>query len=153
MRIRKENLDLGDLGRAKVAYGVDLRSKGKGGRGYRQVTTGALLIAAGVLLFMVQQDIIEIRSIWRYWPVPWLVLGLMKLVAPPEERDLAGGTFEIALGAWFLACNLHWFGFTYRQTWPLIFVAIGLSQVIKALGGGPRAPVAAPTPVKEDGHA
>ena len=151
MRIQKENLDL-EFGRAKV-IGVDLRSTGKDGRGFRQVTTGVLLIAAGVLLFMVQQGMIEIKSIWLYWPVALMVVGLMKMVAPRAERDLAGGTLEVVAGSWFLACNLHWFGFTYRQTWPLIFVAIGLSQVIKALGGGPQAPVAAPKPVKEDGHA
>jgi cell wall-active antibiotic response 4TMS protein YvqF len=124
--------------------------KGDGARRFRQTTTGALLIVSGVILFLVQQGMIEVVSIWRYWPVVLITVGLMKLVSPRPGRDLAAGTLEVLAGAWFLACNLHWYGFTYRQTWPLIFVVIGLSQIIKSLGGRSTSTAAV---MKENGHA
>jgi hypothetical protein len=115
-----------------------------------KTTGGALLIAAGVLLFLVQQGHVELRAIWLYWPVALIAVGLMKIVTPKPARDLPSGVFELVIGLWFQACNLHWFGFTYWQTWPFIFVAVGLSQILKALGG--RRPAAA-TEAKENGHA
>ena len=129
---------------------MSVDTKGEGARRFRQTTTGALLIASGVIVFLVQQGVIEVVSIWRYWPVALITVGLMKLVSPRPGRDLAAGTLEVLAGAWFLACNLHWYGFTYRQTWPLIFVAIGLSQIIKALAARSTSVAAAK---KEDGHA
>jgi len=106
--------------------------------GLRQVTTGALMIAAGVLLLLTQQGIIHVVSIWLYWPVALIVVGTAKVVSPRPGRDLPGGVLEVLAGLWFLACNFHWQGFTYRETWPLLLVAIGLSQVLKALGVGRR---------------
>jgi hypothetical protein len=114
-----------------------------------KTTGGALLIAAGVLLFLVQQGHIAIRAIWLYWPVALIVVGLMKIVTPRPARDIPSGVFEVVIGFWFQACNLHWFGFTYWQTWPFIFVAIGLSQILKALG---RRPLPA-SEAKGNGHA
>ena len=124
-------------------------TKDTGGQRLQQTTGGALLIAAGVILFLVQRGTIALKSIWLYWPVVLFVTGLMKIVSPRPARDVPSGVFEIVLGGWFMACNFHWYGFTYWQTWPFIFVAIGLSQIIKALGR--RGLVA--TEAKENGHA
>jgi len=99
----------------------------------RQMTTGALLIAAGALVFMAQQGMIHVVSIWRYWPVVLIGAGLVKLVSPLPGQERSTGALELVTGAWCLACNLHWFGFTYGATWPFIFVAIGANMVIKAL--------------------
>jgi len=117
--------------------------------GRKQVTTGLLLVASGTLLLLVQRDVVELESVWRYWPVALIVVGIIKLVAPGQGRDLPNGTLETLAGLWFLACNLNWLGFTYRETWPLVLVAIGLSQAVKALQPGR----AAVPPLKEDGHA
>jgi hypothetical protein len=124
-------------------------TKDAGAKRLQQTTGGALLIAAGVILFLVQQGTIALQSIWLYWPAFLFVTGLMKLVSPKPARDVSSGVFELIFGGWCMACNLHWFGFTYWQTWPLIFVAIGLSQIFKALGR--RASIA--TEAKENGHA
>jgi len=104
--------------------------------GIQHTTAGVLMIAAGVLLLLTQRGIIHVVSIWLYWPVLLIAAGLVKLVSPRPARNLAGGVLEVLAGLWFLACNFHWQGFTYRETWPLLLVAFGLSQVFKALGFG-----------------
>jgi hypothetical protein len=63
---------------------------GDGARRLRQTTTGLLLIAAGVMVFMAQQGIIQLVSIWLYWPVVLVATGLVA-AAPRPGRDRAWG--------------------------------------------------------------
>lgn len=121
------------------------------GNGTRQATTGLLMMAAGVVLLLDQQGIIEIGSIGHWWPLVLVVLGLWKITAPDGERDAAGGAMFMAFGGWLLACNQHWLGLTYANSWPLVFVAMGVKMIVKALT--PRHSAAAAAGVKEDGHA
>lgn len=114
-----------------------------------QVTFGLLLVAGGAFLFLVQRDVLEVRAVWLYWPVVLIVIGLVKLVSPRPGREMASGLLELLAGLWFLACNFKWQGITYRETWPLLLVFFGLSEVLKALSRG--RPSAAKE--QEDGHA
>ncbi|HYN63631.1 MAG TPA: DUF5668 domain-containing protein [Candidatus Limnocylindrales bacterium] len=120
------------------------------GEGLRQATTGLLLMAAGVVLLLDQQELIEIGSIWRWWPLAPVAMGIWKITAPRETRDLAGGAELIILGAWLMVCTQRWMGLSFVNSWPLIFVGIGVKLIIKSLTQ-PRPTTAAG--VKEDGHA
>ena len=119
--------------------------------GARQATTGLLLMAAGVVLLLDQQGVIEIGSIGHWWPLVLVVLGLWKISAPEGERDAAGGAMLVVFGAWLLACNHHWMGLTYGNSWPLVFVAMGVKMMVKALTPGRSATAAADA--KENDHA
>ena len=57
----------------------------------------------------------------------------------------------LVFGVWFLACNHHWMGLTFRNSWPLVFVVMGVQIIVKALT--PRRPAAPAADMKEDGHA
>jgi cell wall-active antibiotic response 4TMS protein YvqF len=116
--------------------------------GTRQTTAGLLLMAAGVLLLLDQQGAIEIGSVWRWWPLLPVVFGIWKITAPPESRDIAHGAELIIFGAWLLACTRHYLGLSFANSWPLVFVGMGVRLIIKSLIG-PSAPEA----VKENGHA
>ena len=120
-----------------------MRARKRGG-GPKQAFTGLLMMAAGVVLLLDQQGVIEIGSIGRYWPLLLVVLGLWKVLAPREERDVAGGAMLVVFGSWILACTHQWLGLTYWNSWPLVFVAIGVRMIIGALIPAPLARVAAP---------
>ncbi len=108
-------------------------TKRGGSDGLRQATIGVLLMAAGVLLLLDRQGVIEVGPLGLWWPTVLIVLGLLKVVAPARERDVAGGASLVIFGAWFLACTHRWMGLTYWNSWPLVFVAIGVKMMVGAI--------------------
>ena len=126
-------------------------TSGGRGDGARAVTTGLFMIAAGVLLILDQQGVVEIGSVGSWWPLLLVALGLWKATAPRGERDAGEAAMLILLGGWLLGCVHHWLGLTYRNSWPLIFVAIGAKMTLRALA--PRAPGAGASGAEEVPHA
>lgn len=124
-----------------------MATSGKGD-GLRQATAGLLLMAAGVVLLLDQQGLMEIGSVWRWWPLIPAAMGIWKITAPAQSRDIAHGAELIILSAWLLACTRHWQGLTFANSWPLIFVGMGVRLILKSLLHPPAA-----TSVKENGHA
>src|SRR6185436_1075183 len=94
--------------------------------GGRQVATGMLLMAAGVVLLLDQQGLFEIGPVWRWWTLIPVAMGIWKVTAPRESRDLAGGVELMIFGAWLLACTRHWMGLSFINSWPLVFVGMGV---------------------------
>jgi hypothetical protein len=113
-----------------------------------RVLFGLLMMAAGVVLWLDQLEVIEIRSVFRYWPAVLIILGLGSITAAREKRDVGGGAVMIVVGSWILACTQHWLGLTFRNSWPLINVAIGLGMIFGALF-----PTAPKSKVKTDANA
>ena len=107
----------------------------EGGRGSSvgQITIGLVMITAGIVLVLDQQGVIEIGPLSHWWPLILVWIGLAKAAAAPGERDIAEGVMLVLLGAWLLSCVHHWLGLTYRNSWPLIFVAFGSKTVLQAL--------------------
>ena len=124
-----------------------MAERGKG-NGLRQATAGLLLMAAGVVLLLDQQGVIEIGSVWRWWPLLPVVMGIWKIAAPAESRDIAHGAELIIFGAWLLACTRHYLGLTFANSWPLVFVGMGVRLILKSL-----IRPAVPAGAKENGHA
>lgn len=104
----------------------------KGG-GLSQAITGLLIMAAGVVLLLDQTGIIEVGPVGRYWPLVLVAFGIGAMTGPAEKRDVGGGAMLIVFGLWILACTQHWQGLTFRNSWPLVFVAIGIKMVLRAL--------------------
>jgi hypothetical protein len=108
-------------------------------------------MAAGVVLLLDQQGVIEIGAVWRWWPMVVMAMGLWKITAPRETRDAAHGVELIIFGAWLLACTRDWMGLTFGNSWPLVFVGMGVRLIIKSLTKG--RPAAHAAAAKEDSHA
>ena len=97
------------------------------------VTIGLFMIAAGMVLVLDHMGVVQIGSIGSWWPLLVVAIGLGKIVSPVPERDLAEGVMLMVLGAWFLSVVHYWMGLTWRNSWPLAFVAIGAKTVLQAL--------------------
>ena len=126
------------------------REVATGGDGWRQAIAGILLMAAGVVLLLDQQRIIEVGSIWRWWPLVLVAIGLWKATSPGVKRDIGGGLELMIFGTWIMACMRHWWGLTFVNSWPLVFVGMGVKMIVKSLAP-PRPKVA--TEGKGESHA
>ena len=90
---------------------------------------GTLTIAAGVLLLLDRNGFLNAWKLLRYWPIPLILLGILRLSRPGPR---IGGA--LLAGAGFIGAG-EWFG---ASLWPLVIVAAGGALMWAALGG-PRA--------------
>jgi hypothetical protein len=98
----------------------------------KRAVWGILVIAAGVMLLLVQMDIVEWRDWREFWPAILMVIGVGHMAAANRPRHVVSGIAWVLWGLWFYACIQHWFGLTYRTGWPLLLVVVGLEMVLKA---------------------
>lgn len=94
------------------------------------------LIILGFLFLLDNFDVIEIGSLWRFWPLILIFIGIVKLKSEaPEERSSAW-TF-LVLGGLFMLTNfhiLHWHDIWHF--WPVVLIVVGLSILLRHRSGG-----------------
>ena len=111
---------------------------------------GLLVMGFGLLFLLRNLNIIYIDDVWQYWPVILIVIGASKLISPRGSHDIFPGLVIGGIGAYFLLNNLGIiYGNVWQYIWPLVFIALGASMLIKHMDGGdrkwPEGPVVAAT--------
>jgi hypothetical protein len=104
-----------------------------------RIVFGLVILALGVLLTLDKLGWIEVASIGRLWPVFLVLIGLSRFLQPAGEPGRGFGAILIFVGGWWLLYNLGWTELWLWDYWPLIFVAIGLSilwRAVRQRGGG-----------------
>lgn len=84
---------------------------------------GSVLIALGVLFFLMNVGVIEYFHIWEFWPVILMVIGANKFFQPYQRAE---GFWLIALGAWLQWSLLRIYGYGFRDTWPAVIILFGI---------------------------
>lgn len=88
-----------------------------------RLIAGGLLILFGLLFTLDNLGVLDAGSVFDYWPVILIVLGLVKVLQPRHERERTAGYVLLALGAFFL---LQVFAFWHiRFAWPILLVVLG----------------------------
>jgi len=101
------------------------------------VLFGLLIMGFGLLFLLRNLNIIYVDDIWQYWPVILIVIGVSKLVSPRGSHDIFPGLVIGGIGTYFLLSNLGIiYGNIWQYLWPLIFIALGASMLIKHMDGG-----------------
>jgi hypothetical protein len=101
-----------------------------------QIFWGLLLIAAGIFLLLGRLGIADFSwTIRKFWPLVVVIIGISKLF---HRRSIWGGLWMITLGAWLQAVTLHFHGFTYESSWPLLLVILGAGIIVRTIVGSPR---------------
>jgi hypothetical protein len=108
-------------------------TNGRGGDRAGRVFFGLILMAAGVVLWLDELNVLEMRSVFSYWPLVMVVFGIGSIISPKEKRDVGGGVSLIVIGLWVLACTRDWYGLSFSNSWPVIAVAIGAGMIFGAL--------------------
>jgi hypothetical protein len=88
--------------------------------------TGLVLVAAGVAFLT--GDFGHIVRNW--WPMLFVLVGIPKLF---QRRTVWAGFFLISVGAWLQLARLHWYGMSYRSSWPLLLILVGAGIALRAI--------------------
>ncbi|HEV8481097.1 MAG TPA: DUF5668 domain-containing protein [Candidatus Eisenbacteria bacterium] len=100
-----------------------------------RIIFGLFIAWMGVLFLLDQMGVINIGSVWRFWPVFLILIGTVRLFSP-GNRSIVGALFLMALGGFFLIHEFHWFDLDWRYVWPGFIVVGGLVMVFRGLMWG-----------------
>jgi len=106
------------------------------------VFAGVILILIGIAFLLEQFHLTTFNHIVRdWWPMIIVTLGVVRLF---RGWRFWSGAWLIALGVWLEAVQLHWYGLTIDNSWPLLLIFIGAAMTLRAFGDsfrfGRRAP-------------
>ena len=98
-----------------------------------KLALGIALLLVGVLSFTDYIDVLDLREIWRYWPVFLIFIGAASELDALRQRKAGGGYMLVAVGVWMLVGNHHFFGLSHRTAFPLGVAVAGLGVILHAL--------------------
>jgi hypothetical protein len=106
------------------------------------VGAGLIVLALGVLMLLDRSGYGDYH-LMRYFPgIALLALGLSSVTntwCARGRRWSFGGLWLVLIGLWMIVSESEAFGLTYRTTWPLLIIGVGILIVAGALF--PRPPV------------
>jgi hypothetical protein len=88
--------------------------------------TGLVLVAAGIAFLT--GDFGHVIRHW--WPMLVVLVGIPKLF---RLKTLWSGLWLIAIGAWLQLVQLHAFGLSYHNSWPLLLIVVGAGIALRAV--------------------
>jgi hypothetical protein len=92
-----------------------------------QIFFSLLLIGGGLLLLLHNFDLLDLGPVWRLWPFILVALGIHKVLQVNRWTKIGEGVWWIFLGLWLhVSFNQVW-DLGFRDTWPLLIVAWGIS--------------------------
>ena len=92
---------------------------------------GLFLIALGGVFLLGRLGLVEVRWVGELWPAVFFAIAANHFM----DRRPGSGVMFTLMGVWFFACTFGWLGLTYRNSWGLLLVAVGLGIVIRAISG------------------
>jgi len=104
--------------------------------GWSGVVIGLMIAGLGLVLFLDQTELFGWRSTWSLWPFLIIGVGLARF-ATPKPDGAREGLWLVFIGVWLLLNEMQVLRF--RDSWPLLLVALGVSTMWKAVAR-PRRP-------------
>ena len=101
-------------------------------RGY---VSGTILVLLGLLFLGQNFGLISLQSVWKFWPVILVVLGVIKLASGRSWGARKGGIVLLSIGFWIWASQDGWGGLSWRTSWPLLLILFGGLAVVESLFG------------------
>lgn len=97
----------------------------------KQMMWGLVLIAVGVAFLLDRMDVLDIATLWHYWPLLLVVAGINQTVGYPSAREFTSGLWTVFIGLWLFAAFEGLLGLTFRNSWPLFILMWGLQLVLE----------------------
>lgn len=94
---------------------------------------GVVLVIVGATFALYQMDLIDIDGVWHYWPLLIVVSGINKMIGYPTARHFTNGLWSVFVGLWLFGVLDHTFGMTFRNSWPFLVIAGGISMILEPI--------------------
>jgi hypothetical protein len=94
------------------------------------IVIGLVIVGVGLLLLIDQTGLLGWQPSWSIWPFLIIAFGLARFVQPRPDGSRDGGGL-ILIGVWLLLNEMRILRF--RDSWPLLLVALGLHKMWKAV--------------------
>ncbi|MFZ6692551.1 hypothetical protein [Undibacterium sp. SXout20W] len=97
---------------------------------------GLFLVATGCLILIYGWDDFVLMATMKWWyfvPALIAVYGLIDIALGRTARRIGKGCFKIIFSFWLFASMEHLWGWTFRTSWPLILIAIGVQSIVSGL--------------------
>src|ERR1700722_8099122 len=105
-------------------------------RGTRGLIFGIFVVIAGVTLLLDQMNLIDAKSVFRFWPLLLIVWGVSTLLScQGSGRRFWGGFLILAR----IALQLQALGYQrirMETLWRLFIIAVGVPLLIRSSGRG-----------------
>jgi predicted membrane protein len=98
------------------------------------VVMGVVIVVVGLLALLMNLGYDINIGIWDYWPLILVLVGLSRLIQPPQYRSVLSGLIFTLLGGLLLLNNLEVIDFGFSELWPVILIIIGVSIVMRGSG-------------------
>ena len=96
----------------------------------KQLMWGLVLIAVGLVFLLDRMNIVDASTLWHYWPLLLVVVGINQTIGYPSAREFRSGLWLIFVGLWLFAVFENLFCLTFRNSWPLFLLMAGTQLVL-----------------------
>lgn len=101
----------------------------------RQLILGLLVIGMGTLFLAENLGWWDLRITLQFWPVVFIVVGVLKLVDSRRSEGYFVGAAFIGVGVMMMLHRLGLVYFSWRMVWPVLLIAVGATVVYRAVTG------------------
>jgi hypothetical protein len=89
------------------------------------LVTGLVLVGIGVVFLLDRFGLLNAEHIWNFWPLFFVVPGIIKLTSPGSVGDRAWGAFLALFGSILILHEFGKFPYGWNYLWPLFLVMAG----------------------------
>ncbi len=99
---------------------------------HSQLGIGIFLLIVGVALLMGNLNIWSVGSVWQFWPIIIIIIGLVRLLEAQVVQEYQKALWMLFIGSWLLVSELHIFGLHYSNSWPILLIGVGIGMLWKS---------------------
>lgn len=98
-----------------------------------QIVLGFGVIAVGLMFLLDNLDIIDFHDALHFWPLMFILFGLMKVLDSQAPGGKLAGAVLIVVGAGLTLRGMGVIYFSWQTVWPVLLIIVGLSVLRRAL--------------------
>ncbi|PRC95033.1 LiaI-LiaF-like domain-containing protein [Solimicrobium silvestre] len=94
---------------------------------------GVFIVIIGVLSLIDNLGWFDTHQILSFWPVVFIILGVLRISQPRNGSSYFFGVSLLGLGVLLTLQNLGIIAFHWREWWPVLIIAMGISFIFRGV--------------------